>query len=329
MASLVSLIVLNYNGAASIVRCLESIEVQSYSEIETIVVDNDSKDNSMSLVEDLFPKVKTIRNSRNLGFAEGNNVGIRVASGELIVLVNNDLVMDKDAIQNMITGMTSRAGILGGVVYYFYSKDIWAYGGCLEPLTGMHWQAFQGMPNKTILPQKMNVDYVPGALLMIRRTVLEQIGLLNSFYFLYGDDIDLACNVRRLGYTVEVISSVVSYHIVSQSVKALNKQHELRGYYLMNRNMFYLYFTQLPLIFSIASVASQLVFSFFEISVFKRRFTYATVKIAALSHLLLVPGRIRSERKRLKALGKIAYKTQLKELLKLARSRGLSRIYYW
>ena len=68
------------------------------SQIETIVVDNKSHDNSMSLVENQFPGFKTIYNSQNLGFAEGNNVGIRKSNGEFVVLVNNDLFLDRDAI---------------------------------------------------------------------------------------------------------------------------------------------------------------------------------------------------------------------------------------
>jgi GT2 family glycosyltransferase len=326
---LVSLIVLNYNGAASIAKCLDSIRAQVYQPIETIVVDNASADNSMDIVERLFPEVQTIRNGRNLGFAEGNNVGIRASRGELVVLVNNDLILERNSISELVRGMTEHVGILGGVVYYYYSHDIWSYGGFFEPVTGMHWHAYQGFPDSERLPSRMEVDYVPGALLMIRRNVLDQVGLLSAYFFLYGDDIDLACKVKRLGYSVEVISSSISRHIVSQSVKALNKKHELRGYYLMNKNMFFLYFEQLPFAFVFSASAFQLIFVAFEILVFGRSTKYASTKTRSFSHAIADLPLARIERSKLRDLGKLAIRPKIREFLKVVVSRGASRVYYW
>lgn len=329
-APLVSIIVLNYNGAASIVQCLESIRTQTYSPIETIVVDNCSSDDSMALVEKLFPSFKTIYNSSNLGFAEGNNVGIRRSNGDYVVLANNDLFLEPDAISNMVRRMSPKVGILGGLVYYYDSpQNVWAYGGYFEPITGMHWQGFQGSPHDTKLPTRSTVDYVPGALFMIRSSVLRRIGLLDSHYFLYGDDIDLACKVKRIGYTVEVSSSIVSYHKVSQSIRAVDKVHELRGFYLMNKHQFYLCFVQLPLSFAITSTISQLAFSFAEIFIFKRKRSYFAVRVRALVDTLRNPKSIITKRAELRAIGKLSLRPNLIQLLKIARSRSTSRTYYW
>jgi GT2 family glycosyltransferase len=310
---------------------LDSIKVQTYPRIETIVVDNNSTDDSMEIVERVFPAFRRIHNQKNLGFAEGNNVGIRASVGELVLLVNNDLILDQDSIASMVSELNGSAsvGILGGVIHYYFTPSIWAYGGCLEPVSGMHWQIFQGSPEGSELPQRLQVDYVPGALLMIRRELLERVGLLDGCFFLYGDDIDLACKVRRLGYKVEVISNVKSRHMVSQSVKALDAKNQLKGYYYMNRNMFYLYFTQLPVIFALSSTISQIAFSLFEITIFRRNRNYVSVKIEALAQALKDLGRVKNERNTVKRLGSLALRPKIQMLLRLARNRSLSRTYYW
>jgi GT2 family glycosyltransferase len=330
---LVSLVVLNYNGKSSIGECLESIRDQSYPGLEVIVVDNASSDGSPELVERLFPKARLIRNPSNLGFAEGNNVGIREARGEFIVLVNNDLVLERDAIKNLVENMSPGVGILGGVVYYYHGHDVWAYGGYLEPLSGVHWHNLQGAKEGEPLPTRLAVDYVPGALLMMRRSVLQKVGLIGSNFFLYADDIDLACKVKRLGYTVEVVSSSKSYHIVSQSIRAIESKdasRRLRGFYMMNRNMFHVYFAQFPLAMAVSASLCQLGLSLFEVLLFGRKLLYATTKVAALAGAL---GDLAAsggeERRRLRALGKLPLRPNVRTLIRTARSRGASRVYYW
>ncbi len=335
---LVSVIVLNYNGQRSIVECLRSIEDQTYPLIETIVVDNASDDGSPELVKREFPNFKLMRNSSNLGFAEGNNVGIRASRGDFILLVNNDMVLDSEAVSRMVERMSeSGVGILGGVIYYYGGEQkIWAYGGYLDPLSGMHWHAFQGCARNERIPNQMKVDYVPGAMLMVRRNLLLNVNLLSSYFFLYGDDIDLACKVRRCGYEVEVISAAKSYHMVSQSVKALEKKeggrNELHGFYMMNKNMFYLYFSQLPFVFALSSTATQILFILFETLLFRRRLSYASVKFRALGRAFsdLIDFRRREEVK-LKGtpVHRLPVKTNVTKLLRVAKERGLSRIYYW
>jgi GT2 family glycosyltransferase len=332
---LVSAIVLNYNGERSIAECLRSIREQTYPRIEIIVVDNASGDRSPEIVERGFPSATLVRNKRNLGFAEGNNVGIRASKGELVVLVNNDLVLERDAIEKMVAQMLPSTGILGGAIYNYYgAREVWAFGAYFEPVSGMHWQAFQGAPGGEILPARLAVDYVPGALLMMRRSVLEKAGLLGSYFFLYGDDIDLACKVRRLGYSIEVTSSAKCFHMISQSVRAEEKKGgkngELRGFYMMNKNMFYFYFSQLPLAMALSSTFSQLSFLLFEILLFRRRRAYAAVKIRALGRALAdlaVSGG--SEKRKVREMGKLPIAPSIRKLLRTAKMRGSSRVYYW
>ncbi len=325
----VSVIVLNYNGASSIEKCLGSIFAQSYTPSEIILVDNNSSDGSADIAQRSFPDLKVIRNSRNLGFAEGNNVGIRKSQGDLVLLANNDVVLDREAISQLVQQASPEVGVVGGPIHYANSKNIWAYGGLFDPFTGMHWQSLQGMNAETQLPQNSQVDYVPGALLLARRSLLDRIGLLDDYFFLYGDDLDLALKARRLNYSIRVTPNALAYHQVSQSVRKLEEKHELLGYYLMNRNMFYLYFTQLPVPFAVTSTLSQIGFLFFEILLFRRPVSYLSAKIRALAHATRDWGRILGARRRVHRLGVLPTRPRVRDFLAVARTRASTRTYYW
>jgi GT2 family glycosyltransferase len=153
--------------------------------------------------------------------------------------------------------------------------------------------------------------------------------LLDDYFFLYGDDVDLALKAQRLGYSVRVTPNAVAYHLVSQSVRKLEEKYGLLGYYLMNRNMFYLYFTQLPLPFAITSTLSQMGFLLFEMLLFRRPVSYLSAKVRALARVARDWGRIRDTRERIQRLGVFTARPRLGDFLAVARSRASTRTYYW
>ncbi len=327
--SRVSVVVLNYNGRSSLEKCIKSIQAQSYPPSEIILVDNNSSDGSADAAQQLFPTLKVIRNSENLGFAEGNNVGIRKSHGDLVLLANNEIILDREAVSQLVHHASPDVGLVGGAILYADGGKLWSYGGLFDPFTGMHWHAFQGMNGKTRLPENPQVDYVPGALLLARRSLLEKVGLLDDYFFLYGDDIDLALKARRVGYSVQVTPYALAYHLVSQSVRKLEEKHELLGYYLMNRNMFYLYFTQLAVPLAITATVSQMGFLLFEILLFRRPASYLPTKIRALANAMRDWGRIGRMRRRVQRLGVLSAGPRFKDFLAVARSRAATRTYYW
>lgn len=101
MEKLISVIVLNWNGANYLSDCLDSVVAQDYSPVEIIVVDNASADRSLELVRSKYRQVKLIENENNVGFSAGNNVGIREARGEYIVILNNDAELDSKCLSEM------------------------------------------------------------------------------------------------------------------------------------------------------------------------------------------------------------------------------------
>ncbi len=323
------MIVLNYNGTSAVEKCIESILAQSYAPSEIILVDNKSSDGSADAVQRLFPTIKVIRNAENLGFAEGNNVGIRKSQGDLVLLANNDVVLDREAVSQLVQHASPEVGLVGGAIHYANGKYLWSYGGLFDPFTGMHWHALQGVSAKTQLPEDPKVDYVPGALMLARRSLLDKAGLLDDYFFLYGDDLDLALKARRLGFSISVTPNALAYHLVSQSVQKLEEKHELLGYYLMNRNMFYLYFTQLPVPFAITSTLSQIGFLLFEILLFRRPASYLSSKIRALAHATRDWRRVLQVRRKVHGLGFLPTRPRVRDFLAVAKSRASTRIYYW
>lgn len=325
----VSVVVLNFNGAATIERCIESIRSQSWSPHEIILVDNNSTDGSLEQAQHRFPEIRIVQNYRNLGFSKGNNEGIKQSSGDLVLLANNDAILNRGAISSLVDAMTGSVGIVSGVILDGSGNKIWSYGGYFDQLSGMHWHGLQGAPIVSSLHLEPYPDYAPGALLLIPRELLNQIGLLSPYFFLYGDDIDLALKAARLGRTVKLVPEPIAIHLVSQSVRKIEQTHELLGYYMMNRSMFYLYFSQLPIPFAITSTLSQLAFSFFELFLFRRPFSYLRAKMAALGHSIGDLGKARSARSAFQGLGPLPIRLKLRALISLARSRSLNRVYYW
>ena len=103
-----TLIILNWNGRALLQSCLRSVAAQDFADFETIVVDNGSSDGSCEMVEEEFPSVRLMRNAENTGFCRGNNMAMREASGELLVLVNNDAELAPDFLRRLAAAAEDR-----------------------------------------------------------------------------------------------------------------------------------------------------------------------------------------------------------------------------
>ncbi len=230
---LVSIIILSWNNQKLLQNCLKSVYDTNYPNYEIIVVDNGSSDNSPKIVRANYPDVILIENKQNLGFSEGNNRGIRRARGTYIVLLNQDTEVDPNWLKNLITVMINdkQIGIVGCKLYFSQSRRIQHAGGSI----GRHAQAKHigygqvdtGQYDEIIYP-----DYVTGAAFMIRRAVLNKIGLLDPIYFMYYEDFDMCYQAKKLGYKVAYVPNSVAYHYESGSWEFRSKQQ----FYMVHRN---------------------------------------------------------------------------------------------
>ena len=221
----VSLIILNWNGKEDTIACLESLQKLSYPHVDIILVDNGSTDATVPLIQERFPYVHCIPLPDNLGFAGGNNPGIQYAlkkGADYILLLNNDTLVAPDLIESFLTAFSThpQAGIIGAHIYLFDEKDR------LDHLGGM-WIKKQanlrmvGFREKQIEPPPAHcipLDYVCGACIMIKRSVIETIGMLESRYFLYWEDTDFCFRAARAGFEILSCPAAKIWHKVSASV---------------------------------------------------------------------------------------------------------------
>ncbi|MEW6062899.1 MAG: glycosyltransferase family 2 protein [Nanoarchaeota archaeon] len=232
---LISIIILNYNGARTLKKCLDSVRNLNFKDYEVIVVDNDSSDNSDKIVKEYG--FKLIRNKKNYGYAEGNNIGIRKAKGKYIFLLNNDAYADKNCLQYLVSAVKSKdVGAGGAKIYYKDSKDVW-FSGAKEIIGGI----FNTHVNKS------SCDYVSGCAILLKRDVLDRVGLLDKKYYLYYEEVDLCKRIRNKGYKVVYEPKAVVYHDIQKSKVS---SHEV---YYMNRNrvLYCLKYTKNRLLFTI------------------------------------------------------------------------------
>jgi GT2 family glycosyltransferase len=228
-------------------NCLISLTQQTYSPLELIVVDNGSTDDSVALIQEKFKNlVRLIQNQTNLGFAGGNNVGIRVARGEYIGLLNNDATADTRWVAELVKFAESdpRIGMCASKIYSFDQPEILdSAGGLLIYRDGLsrgrgRLEYDQGQYNRVeevLLPS--------GCACLYRREMLNQIGLFDEDFFAYSDDTDLGLRARIAGWKCLYVPTAVAYHRYSVSAGRYSPLKAL----LAERNRVWVAVKNLPL----------------------------------------------------------------------------------
>jgi len=217
-APVVYVVVLNWNGWRETIDCLSSLESLDYPDYQVIVVDNGSTDNSAAEICKAHPQITLLETGRNLGFAGGNNVGIRYAleqGADYVWLLNNDTKADPHALTAMVEVAESdpRIGAVGSVLYYMDEPErVQAWGG---GWVSLWW----GISRHFTMPVPAErIHYITGASLLIRRRALEEVGLLDEDFFMYWEDADFSLRLRKAGWRLAVTSGVRVWHKESASL---------------------------------------------------------------------------------------------------------------
>ncbi len=240
---LVSVIVLNWNRLEDSSECLQSVRELAYPELLPILVDNGSTDGSAEALQARFPEAVHVRNARNLGFAEGNNVGIRralSAGADWVLLLNNDATIAPDAIDHLVeVGLADdRIGVLGPRIYFRDDPTlIWADGGRVDPAQAQPAHLGERESDSSRGREPFEVDYVPGCALMARSEMLARIGLLDPDYFLVFEEADLCARAWSAGYRVVAVPRAKVWHKVSSSFGGPDSTLYL--YYYHRNNLIY------------------------------------------------------------------------------------------
>lgn len=222
----VSVIILSWNGLKDTIECLDSVKKIDYPNYEIIVVDNGSTDGSPEEIARLFPEITLIRNKENLGYAEGNNIGIRYAlsnGADYILLLNNDTVVDAKILKSFIEAadMYPEAGIFGAKIYYYSEPNkIWSAGsGWDEKKLAFFLRGFGELNMNDKYNQIIGIDYVTGCALFFRKVVAQTIGLLETRFFLVAEDSDWCYRARKAGFKTLYIPNAKVWHKGAASFK--------------------------------------------------------------------------------------------------------------
>jgi GT2 family glycosyltransferase len=221
------IVVLNWNGREDTLACLRSLaSVDAPVGTEILVVDNGSTDGSEAAVRDAFPTVDILQTGSNLGFAGGNNAGIRHAldgGADAVLLLNNDTEVDPGFLKPMVEvlGSDPRIGIVGAVIAYHHAPDrLWAYGGGrFDTATG--WVRHLQAPVAAELLQTTGTRhfYVTGCTMLLRRELLEEVGGLATSYFHFCEDVDLCLKAESAGWKLAVAEGARLKHKVSATTR--------------------------------------------------------------------------------------------------------------
>ena len=200
-----TIIIVNYNTADMLVRCLHSISSQSGNNPEVIVVDNASQDSSLELTKAIFPWVKVIANKRNLGFARANNQALGISNSKYIYFLNPDTEVKYGAFDAIIEFMESNpeVGLAGTRIL---NPDGSSQSSVERRYPG------QRHSKGELFGLKGDIAWVLGASMIARRFVLRNIGGFDERFFIYGEDLDLCLSVRKSGWTIAFISNAVVVH---------------------------------------------------------------------------------------------------------------------
>lgn len=207
----VTIIFPTYNGWKDTKECLKSLSHLSYPKnlLEIFVVDNNSKDGTPQNIKKFFPKVKLIRNSKNLGYSKAVNIAYKKSHGKYILFSNNDIILDKNYIENMteLFQTDEKIGIIGAKVYKIDQKKKLAFDGLrVNPYLGFHQYDLTGLNNVR------EIDIPPAGGFIVRRKMLDNIGPLDNGYFLYFEDLDICLRAKKHGYKVMFNPKAIAYH---------------------------------------------------------------------------------------------------------------------
>lgn len=216
-----SIIIVNYNSGDFLGKCLDSIQINNMN-YETIVVDNNSTDNSYQHARNKYC-VKLIRCKENGGYARGVNIGINVSKGELILAANPDIIFSANAIEHMVSCADSHpeTGIVGpkiknfdGTLQYECKRNQLTLLNSLLYFLGLQvWRGNQYIRKDEGYYEKSEcVNAISGSCMLFRREALEECGLFDEDFFMYGEDLDMCYRMIKAGYQIFYNSEAVIYH---------------------------------------------------------------------------------------------------------------------
>lgn len=242
-----SIITINYNGLKDTCDLIDSLPLEDKS-LEVIVVDNASKEDEASIIASRYPQVKVIRSEQNLGFAGGNNLGIKAALGRYLFFINNDTILrcKKEDVRckMFFQPLTDRLesspeiGMVCPKIRFAWGNKPIQFAGYtpLSRYTMRNHSIGFGEKDKGQYDTAHPTPYAHGAAMMVKREAIEKVGLMPECYFLYYEELDWSMMFTRAGYTIWYEPACTIYHKESQ---ATGQNSPLKTYYLTRNRLLF------------------------------------------------------------------------------------------
>lgn len=220
MSTILSIITVNYNGLADTCEMIDSLP--PYEGMEVIVVDNGSRANEAEAISARYPHVKAIRSEQNLGFAGGNNIGIKAATGKYLFFINNDTVVrDNWHIDQLIHRLESsgKIGMVCPKIRFAWGSSPIQFAGYtpLSAITMRNHAIGFGEEDNGQCDTPHTTPYAHGAAMMAKREAIDKVGLMPECFFLYYEELDWSMMFTRAGYDIWYDPCCTIYHKESKS----------------------------------------------------------------------------------------------------------------
>jgi GT2 family glycosyltransferase len=214
---LVITVILNTNRREDTLACLASLHKQDYPNLKTIVLDNACTDGSNEAIRAAYPQVEILSLGQNLGYAGNNNAGIRAAmqqGAEWVFVINEDIVLAADAIRCLVDQAQPdpSIGIAGPMVYHFDQPQVIQSAGGLMDGSWQAWHRGQNEPDQGQFSQPGLVAWISGCAILVRRPVIEKLGMLDERFFYYWEETEWCVRTRKDGWKIQFVPQAKIWH---------------------------------------------------------------------------------------------------------------------
>ncbi len=244
-------LLVNWNGREDTLACLRSLEAVQGVPFDIVVVDNASRDGSVEHIRAAFPQVTVLESPTNLGFTGGNNLGLRYARQrgyEYVLLLNNDTEVAPDFLAPLVQALEddSQAAAAGPLIYYHARpRVVWSAGGAIDWQRGETRMLGLGEhDNGQFDGPPRTVDFVTGCALLVRLSVVNEVGILDERFFAYYEEVEWCVRMQRAGYHILFVPQSKVWHKISPEAREASPQVH---YYMTRNRLLFLHLTRAPL----------------------------------------------------------------------------------
>ena len=291
MIPTVTIVVVNYNGDSFIKDCLDSIFAQTCPPEEVLVVDNASCDRSLFLIWTAFPQVKVISLSENIGYPGACNLGIRESKGDLIAILNNDLVLDVCWLESLLAETSGQWDFWASRVLFEFDPSRIDSAGDDMAIVGAAYKIGHGDPASQH-SEPREVFGPSAAAALYRRSLLEAVDGFDPDFFLIYEDADLNMRARLQGYRCLYVPQATVFHRVNSSIRTFSHRYVFYGH----RNSEYVFWKNMPGILLLLYLPERMVFNLFSFFFFLFKGRLGSFLRAKVDFLKNLPAVLRKRR---------------------------------